>query len=147
MPGTAGRLSKHVAIMSPYRRQCAEIRRRLAAAGLHDVEVSSVDAFQGREVDVAVLSCVRSRGSGLGFVADVRRLNVALTRARCSLLVIGDAATLSQNEHWAALVEHSRAVRMCITLKQEELGQVFGDEDSGRWRTAEWPQEMLSNGP
>jgi hypothetical protein len=144
VPGGSAGVALRAAVMSPYRRQCAEIRRRLAAAGLPDVEVASVDSFQGREVDLAILSCVRSGGRGLGFVADVRRLNVALTRARCSLLVIGDATTLSHNEHWAALVAHARSARACVRLVAAQLGEVFGVRDGDRWRTDEWPQALLA---
>eukprot|EP00960_Hanusia_phi_P044757 756805-Hanusia_phi.AAC.2 len=92
-----------VAVMSPYRRQVVEIRRQLQEhAMVHlDVQVSSVDAFQGREVDVALLSCVRSGSErSLGFVSDVRRMNVALTRARRSLVVLGNSSVLSQVTRW-----------------------------------------------
>ena len=89
--------SLSVAVMSPYRRQVTEIRRQLQEARLLDLQVSSIDAFQGREVDVALLSCVRSgKERNLGFVSDVRRMNVALTRARRSLIVLGNSSVLSQ---------------------------------------------------
>ncbi|EKX33477.1 hypothetical protein GUITHDRAFT_61376, partial [Guillardia theta CCMP2712] len=82
-------------VMSPYRRQVTEIRRQLQEARLLDLQVSSIDAFQGREVDVALLSCVRSgKEKNLGFVSDVRRMNVALTRARRSLIVLGNSSVL-----------------------------------------------------
>jgi hypothetical protein len=65
--------------------------------------------LQGREVDVLILSTVRSQkrtgsGASIGFVADVRRMNVALTRARNSLWVVGNSAALKRNPHWAELV-------------------------------------------
>lgn len=59
------------------------------------IEVNTVDGFQGREKSIIVLSCVRSNSSGtIGFLADLRRLNVAMTRARHSMFVVGNAATL-----------------------------------------------------
>ena len=59
------------------------------------VEVSTVDGFQGREKDIILVSCVRGGVSGgLGFVDDVRRMNVALTRARYALWVVGDSRAL-----------------------------------------------------
>eukprot|EP00286_Rhodomonas_abbreviata_P002181 CAMPEP_0181344178 /NCGR_PEP_ID=MMETSP1101-20121128/32035_1 /TAXON_ID=46948 /ORGANISM="Rhodomonas abbreviata, Strain Caron Lab Isolate" /LENGTH=77 /DNA_ID=CAMNT_0023455965 /DNA_START=35 /DNA_END=265 /DNA_ORIENTATION=+ len=77
--------------MTPYRRQVSEIMRGLRSDGLSSVEVSTVDSFQGREMDVGLLSTVRGgSGQGIGFVADIRRMNVALTRARCTMIVVGD---------------------------------------------------------
>lgn len=143
MTGSASEMQKRVAIMSPYRRQCSDIRRRLNAGGLQNVEVSSVDAFQGREIDVAVLSCVRAGRGGLGFVADIRRLNVAITRARCSLLILGNAATLSQNDHWAALIEHARSTGCCVQLEEAGIDKFFS-EDSAQGRADSWPKELLS---
>jgi superfamily I DNA and/or RNA helicase len=119
-------------------------RQGLAAVGFADVAVSSVDAFQGRETDVVVLSCVRSGSGGLGFVADVRRLNVALTRARQSLLIVGDADTLAQNQHWAALIEHARTEKCCVRLEEREIDNVFGSD--GGWRVPSWPPSLLSLG-
>jgi predicted DNA helicase len=138
-----GHMQKRIAVMSPYRRQCSDIRYRLSASGLQDVEVSSVDAFQGREMDVSVLSCVRSGRGGLGFVADVRRLNVALTRAKCSLLILGDADTLSQNEHWAALITHARSAGCCVRLCETQLDRIFRGDDA-QWRRDSWPEHWLS---
>ena len=124
MPRGIEEMQQRVAIMSPYRRQCSEIRHRLNGSGFGNIEVSSVDAFQGREIDVALVSCVRSGHGGLGFVSDVRRLNVAITRARCSLLILGNAATLSQSEHWAALISHARSTGSYISLEKTDISKM-----------------------
>lgn len=70
------------------------------------LEVRSVDGFQGREKDVIVISAVRSNRQGrLGFLKDWRRLNVAITRARSGLIVVGDFNTLIHDSNWKAFID------------------------------------------
>lgn len=102
---------------------------------------------KGFPTDIIVLSCVRSGLGGLGFVGDVRRLNVALTRARCSLIIIGDAGTLAQNDHWAALIAHAHAQKCCVQLSVAALTSVFGGAEDDRWCLGAWPQSMLRPRP
>jgi hypothetical protein len=80
-----------------------------AAKGVPDeggaVEIKSIDGFQGREKEVLLFSCVRSNARGeVGFLADYRRLNVALTRARRGLIVVGDPFTLARDPTWASFL-------------------------------------------
>ena len=72
-----------------------------------NIEVSTVDGFQGREKEVIVLSLVRSnQDKELGFVTDFRRLNVAVTRARRSLIIIADSETMEKDELIVSLLKH-----------------------------------------
>ena len=68
--------------------------------------------MQGREKEVAIFSAVRSsKGGRIGFVADERRINVGLTRARCSLLIVGNAFALQSDPHWHNLLRHARVTK------------------------------------
>lgn len=104
-----------VGIVTPYSAQVALIKslmarddefRSLAQSFPHEIEVKSVDAYQGRERDLIIFSAVRSNRMGrVGFLADWRRMNVALTRAKNGLVVFGDADTLKEGDkHWGAFV-------------------------------------------
>jgi superfamily I DNA and/or RNA helicase len=108
-----------VAVIAPYAAQVRRLRELLPVAGL---EIDSVDGFQGREKEVVVLSLVRSnREDEIGFLADVRRLNVALTRARRKLLVIGDSATLSILPFYRRLFEYFETLGAYQTVWTEEI--------------------------
>ena len=87
-----------VGVITPYKQQLHLLKARFAQ-GLGSersarIEMNTVDGFQGREVDVLIFSTVRATGGGIGFVADVRRMNVALTRAKLSLWIVGNRQTL-----------------------------------------------------
>ena len=97
-----------------YAAQVAAIRAAADARGLRGVFIATVDGAQGSEADVVLLSCVRCRGV-VGFLADERRLNVGLTRARHQLLVLADVETLASGSKGrtalAALVRHAASAR------------------------------------
>ncbi|MGO9065998.1 MAG: AAA domain-containing protein [Myxococcaceae bacterium] len=103
----AGLSPKALAVITPYRGQASLLQAALVGTG---VEVDTVDAFQGREADAVLVSCVRSNPEGrLGFLQDLRRMNVALSRARRHLFLVGDSATLGRHPFYASLVERAQA--------------------------------------
>eukprot|EP00762_Andalucia_godoyi_P002260 ANDGO_07638.mRNA.1 DNA polymerase alpha-associated DNA helicase A len=91
-------------------------------SGFLDVEISTVDGVQGREKDVILMSLVRCNSVGdVGFLADKRRLNVAITRARRHLFVVGDANTCVQNEFLKRLIQYWEEVSEYRTAGEFDL--------------------------
>ena len=101
----AGLTAEQIAVISPYAAQVRLLREKLADCD--GVEVDTIDGFQGREQEVVIISLVRSNSTGeIGFLGDVRRMNVALTRARRKLIVIGDSATIGGHPFYSRLLEY-----------------------------------------
>jgi predicted DNA helicase len=95
-----------IAIISPYAAQVRHLKQ-LLGDDLKEVEVGTVDGFQGREKEVVLVSMVRSNPEGeVGFLADQRRLNVALTRSKRPLWVIADSETLSHDKFMKKMVDY-----------------------------------------
>jgi superfamily I DNA and/or RNA helicase len=111
----------HIAVITPYAAQVRLLRDQLRVPGL---EIDSVDGFQGREKEAVVISLVRSNPHGeIGFLADIRRMNVALTRARRKLLVIGDSATLGGHPFYARLIEYCEQLGAYQTVWELDFGR------------------------
>ncbi|OQR90681.1 hypothetical protein ACHHYP_05326 [Achlya hypogyna] len=100
-----------IGIISPYKSQIHELSSAFTKLNYrHMVEVNTVDGFQGREKEIIIVSCVRTvRGRENAFWGDVRRMNVALTRAISSCWVVGNSTLLSQNTAWCALIEDCKS--------------------------------------
>lgn len=100
-----------MAIITPYRAQVDHLNKLADASPAITTlgklsSINTVDAFQGQERDVIVISLVRSNAKGeVGFLGDIRRTNVAMTRARKKLIVIGDSATLGSHPFYLELIE------------------------------------------
>jgi len=100
----AGVRPEAVAVITPYNAQVRLLRRRLRPT-FPDLEIGTVDGFQGREKDAIVISTVRSNRRGdVGFLADERRMNVAVTRARRHVAIVADSATVSNHPFLGRLV-------------------------------------------
>ena len=95
---------KDLAVITPYKDQVDLLYQHCK---LENIEINTVDGFQGREKEMIIFSSVRSNYKGnIGFLRDLRRLNVALTRARRKLVFIGDSDTISKHETYESLVSY-----------------------------------------
>ena len=105
-----------VGIISPYRVQVQYLRRLLKKKAWvkpfrHLISVNTVDGFQGQERDIILISLVRSNDEGqIGFLRDLRRMNVAITRARMKLIILGDASTMTRHPFYKKLYEYIEAL-------------------------------------
>ncbi|CUS13858.1 unnamed protein product [Tuber aestivum] len=102
-----------IGIITPYKQQInllkSTFRGRYGEKICDTIDFNTTDAFQGRERDIIIFSCVRaSQEGGIGFLSDVRRMNVGLTRAKFSLFVLGHSASLMRNRLWASLVQDAK---------------------------------------
>ncbi|CAN6199088.1 unnamed protein product [Urochloa humidicola] len=109
----SGVVPSQIGVITPYEGQRAYIVNYMSRNGslrqqlYKEIEVASVDSFQGREKDYIILSCVRSNEhQGIGFLNDPRRLNVALTRARYGIVILGNPKVLSKQPLWNSLLTH-----------------------------------------
>ena len=107
-------LEEHIdfGLISPYKAQVQYLRQLIRRTPFfkpfhHLISVNTVDGFQGQERDVIVISLVRANDEGqIGFLNDLRRMNVAITRARMKLIILGDASTLTRHPFYRKLYEH-----------------------------------------
>ena len=105
-----------VGIISPYRAQVQYLRRQLKKREYFKpfrqlITVNTVDGFQGQERDIILVSLVRSNDDGqIGFLRDLRRMNVAITRARMKLIILGDVQTMARHPFYCKLYEYIKAL-------------------------------------
>lgn len=117
------------AVITPYDAQARALRDRLGRELAEGLEIGTVDGFQGREKEAIVVDLVRSNDAGhVGFLADVRRMNVALTRARRFLLVVGDSATLGGHPFYAAFYARAEALEGAYLSAWTDDAPPFGEE-------------------
>uniref|UniRef100_A0A6B2EFZ7 DNA helicase n=1 Tax=Phlebotomus kandelakii TaxID=1109342 RepID=A0A6B2EFZ7_9DIPT len=117
----AGIRPDQIGIITPYEGQRAYLVQYMQYQGsLHsklyqEIEIASVDAFQGREKDFIIMSCVRSNEhEGIGFLNDPRRLNVALTRARYGIIIVGNPKVLSKQPLWNHLLNFYKEKKVLV---------------------------------
>lgn len=92
-------------IISPYRLQVKQLQEKLSLLVMNNI--NTIDSFQGQERDVVIISLVRSNNQNeIGFLKDYRRMNVAMTRARKKLIIIGDSATVGNDKFYSKLLDY-----------------------------------------
>ncbi|MBR0037758.1 MAG: AAA family ATPase [Bacteroidales bacterium] len=112
-------------IISPYKSQVQLLRKLIRQSNFlkpiqKQISVNTVDGFQGQERDVIMISMVRGNDDGrIGFLNDLRRMNVAITRARMKLIVLGDTETLSHTIFYKKLIEHFAEDGKMVQLEPE----------------------------
>jgi superfamily I DNA and/or RNA helicase len=103
-----------IAVISPYRHQVEVLKEAVQSIPellevMQAISVNTIDSFQGQERDAVFISMTRSNAeSTIGFLSDVRRMNVAMTRARKKLVVVGDSATISQSPFYAGFIAYAQ---------------------------------------
>lgn len=115
-----------LALLRHTKKQLAVLHTRLSSefgAEAEAMELNTVDGFQGREVDILILTTVRATPVGtnqsqIGFFADGRRMNVALTRAKLSLWILGNTQTLKSDPNWGALVKDAADREVIIGVER-----------------------------
>lgn len=108
-----------MAVIAPYAAQVRWLRQHCNS---DDLEINTVDGFQGREKEAVFISCVRSNSTGeIGFLGDQRRMNVALTRARRKLIVVGDSATLGRHEFYSAMLSYFESIGAYHSVWNEDI--------------------------
>lgn len=111
-----------IGIISPYKEQIRSLRnvfqRKWGSTILNEIDFNTVDGFQGQEKEIIIMSCVRASSTGsVGFLSDIRRMNVALTRARTTLWILGNKQSLQRDKIWNKLISDAEA-RDCLSSAQ-----------------------------
>ena len=133
-----GAAASEIGVISMYDAQRAAILDRLASLAETSVVVANVDAYQGQERPFIVLSLARSNvGGSIGHVGDARRINVALSRAKSGLIIVGDALTVCKHSHiWQRCLSRLAADRLVVTGSTVAPWQVFESAVFGTGDTA-----------
>ena len=114
------------------------------------VKVSTIDSFQGSQKDYIII-CTTRNGNNLGFLNDRRRMNVAITRARCMVMIFGNAVTLSKSHYWNSLIQYTREKdsyyeRLPIKMNKKRIVISKQTDDFVRQMVSEFKEEWNEAG-
>ncbi|OEL38228.1 putative RNA helicase SDE3 [Dichanthelium oligosanthes] len=148
-----------IGVITPYRQQVAKIKKALEAFEMPDLKVGSVEQFQGQEREVIIISTVRStvkhnefdKFFNLGFLSNYKRFNVAITRAKSLLIIVGNPHIITMDQHWDRLLRYcadNGSYQGC-PLPPPESHSYFDepkhDEDQGGPAGWDYNQEEATN--
>lgn len=129
-----------IGVISPYREQVRVLRsafiNSFGAEITSSIDFNSIDGFQGQEKDIIIFSCVRAsntssgQSQSVGFVGDIRRMNVAITRAKSSLWILGDPNSLMSNPVWKELIDDAKDRGCLLNTSNESLIKAIKKFDS-----------------
>lgn len=129
-----------VGIISPYKQQVNLLKRvfktELGELGAADIDFNTIDGFQGQEKEVIIISCVRAEpdGHGVGFLGDTRRMNVAVTRAKSALWILGNEESLLKNPVWRRLVADAKQRNLYTDCKPGYLNNLIRNGDQNAFQ-------------
>lgn len=118
-----------IAVITPYRRQATLLNELLVndeqiAPFRHHIQINTIDSFQGQEKDIIYISLTRSNDQqAIGFLSDVRRMNVAMTRAKKKLIVVGDSATVGKHEFYDNFIKYVDTMQSYHSVWEWDLGE------------------------
>jgi len=142
-----GASGEQIGIITPYEAQRTYFFRSTRAREyFRNVEIASVDAFQGREKDIIIISCVRSNDDRMiGFVRNPNRLNVALTRAKLGLIIVGNSRVLERCRHWRDLIRCFKRIGVFTGPDAEqEAGYIHYPKSDQPSKYAELGEKLLT---
>ncbi|HTE27549.1 AAA domain-containing protein [Flavitalea sp.] len=105
-----------IGVISPYKQQIEILKEQalqipILVEHLNNISVNTIDSFQGQERDIVYISMTRSNTENIiGFLSDIRRMNVAMTRARKKLVIVGDSSTLGQSAFYGGLIDYAASI-------------------------------------
>ena len=147
LPASAGFKLEDVGVIAPHARQRAKIRKALELNGIAGVRVGTTEEYQGDEKRIIIISLTRSCEEHLthdarhhiGFVSSPQRFNVAVTRAKCLLIVVGNPLLMAKDEHWGSFL------KMCVERGGYDGTPLPEDCSSAKPKTARRPRRVRSN--
>lgn len=136
----------NIGVITPYSEQLSELRRQVHQSPIikrfrmqRKIELNTVDGFQGREKDIIIISTVRANDEGdIGFLSNKQRMNVAITRARYALFVVGNASTLSNHGLWYSFVNYCQSMNAVMSVPDRFFLSTYSQGNDNRMQDSQF---------